>query len=278
MGKYKNQHIIPQVYLKHFGFPRQFKTEIWFVSVKNLENGKWEDREIENFLSDTHIYTLETYKEVHEFIIENDLNGGIENRINVVIDQLNSGKLTANIQLALAETTANFLARTYRHRKWLEGWLNRENFRDFFEILVEFEGYSEEEKNNIFDSYTAMSCKEAINSLMVSYMNHTSKQLISASIEVLITSKDKPYFTSDNPVSIMNEVGYGEIGRDEMEIYFPLSDTILLHFYWHEIEKPIERIIKNISDQDYEYFHREVILKSADKFIISPIDKSLLGK
>lgn len=278
MGNYKNQHIIPQGYLKQFGFTKNFQTEIWFVSVKNLENGKWEDRVIEKFLSENHTYTLETYKEVHELIIEIDLNGGIEKRIPVVVDQLNGGELNENIQLAIAETTANFLARTNRHREWLKGWLKRDNFCDFFEIIVEFEGFSKEDKDRIFKSYSMMSEKEAVNTLMVSFMNHTSKQLRSASIEVLVTSKDKPFFTTDNPVTIVNRVSYGEIGKDEMEIYFPLSDTLLVHFYWHEKGKPIERRIREITDKENEYFHLDVIPMSADRFIISPINKSLIGK
>lgn len=60
MPEYKNQHIIPQVYLKEFGFTKMFKSEKWFVSVKNLEKGKWEDREIKKFLTENYAYTLET--------------------------------------------------------------------------------------------------------------------------------------------------------------------------------------------------------------------------
>lgn len=88
MPEYKNQHIIPQVYLKQFGFTKKFKSEKWFVSVKNLEKGNWEDREIKKFLSENHAYTLETYKEIHDLIIEKDLNGRIEKRIPLVIEQL----------------------------------------------------------------------------------------------------------------------------------------------------------------------------------------------
>jgi hypothetical protein len=277
MGNY-NQHIIPQVYLKQFGFKKKFKTEIWFVSVKNLENGEWEDREIEKFLSQNHIFTLESFKAVHEFIIEKNLNGGIEKRIKVVTDQLKAGELTDNIQLAIAETAANFLARTNRHRKWLKGWLKRDNFHEFFKIIVEFEGLNEEEMEKLFNSFSTITQKEAVNLLMVFYMNHTSKQLRSASIEILLTSKDKPYFTTDNPVTIVNDLGYGQIGKDEMEIYFPWSDTILIHFYWHKKGNPIERRFRDITDKENEYFHREIIPISADRFIISPIEKSLLGR
>lgn len=274
----KNQHIIPQVYLKQFGFIKKFKTEKWFISVKNLEKNVWEDREIKNFLSEIHRYTLENYKEIHDLIIEKDLNGGIELRIPIVIDQLQAGKLTPNIQLALAETTANFLARTNRYREWQKGMLKQANFRNLFNNIIEFENYTEELKNNIFSSYSTMSENDAINSLMVFYMNHTSKQLQFASIEVLISTKKKPFFTTDNPVTLINGIGYGQIGEQEMEIYFPLSDTILIHFYWHKKGNPIQRTIRSINEAEYKYFHTTIIPMAIDKFIISPIDKSLMKR
>ncbi|HLO55162.1 MAG TPA: DUF4238 domain-containing protein [Saprospiraceae bacterium] len=278
MADYKNQHIIPQIYLKLFGFSRFFKSEIWFVSVKDLKENKWQDREIGKFLSENYIYTLENYKEIHELIIERDLNGAIETRIPIIIDQLESGLLDQNVQLGIAETAANFLARTKRCREWLKGWISREDFRDFFEIIIEFEGFNDAQKENIFNSYKEMSEKDAINSLMVTYMNHTSKQLKSASIEVLKSTRENPFFTTDNPVTLINDIGYGEIGRKEMEIYFPLSNTILIRFYWHNKGEPIQRSIKNISRVEYHNFHREVIPMSAQRFIISPIEKSILGK
>ncbi|WP_235299758.1 DUF4238 domain-containing protein [Portibacter marinus] len=279
MPAHKNQHLIPQVYLKQFGFKKQFtKGKKWFVSVKNLETKKWEDREIKKFLAENHAFTLENYKEIHELIIEKDLNSRIEARIPKVIKQLQDGELTENIQLAIAETTANLLCRTKALRNWLKGWLKRDDFRDFFDIIVEFEGLSDDEKDSIFNSYISMSQKDAVNSLMVAYMNHTSKQLRSASIEVLKGSNEAQYFTSDNPVVLMNDIGYGQIGKKEMEIYFPLSNTILIRFYWHDKDHPEERVIKEVSKEEYDYFHREVLIYSADKFIISPIEKSLLGR
>lgn len=191
MSKYRNQHLLPKVYLKQFGFIKKFKTEKykiekWFVCAKNLEKGKWEHREIEKFLSKNHIYTLEEYKEISKFIIENDLNGGIEKRLPILVKQLHSNEINSNIHMALAETTANFMSRTNLFRQWVEGWIERENFRDFFNMTFNPNGYSKKQIDRVFESYKNMTTKDAVNSLMVQYMNYASAVLHHSSIEILV--------------------------------------------------------------------------------------------
>jgi hypothetical protein len=278
MAKYKNQHIIPQTYLKQFGFLKKYKKEIWVVYAKNLETGKWNDYVIEKFLSQNHIYTLENYKEIHDLIIEKDLNGGIETRIPILIKQLLSGELNPNIHLAIAETTANFFSRANKLREWFKGWLGRDDFCEFIRFMLVFDEYNEEQKDRICNSYQTMSEKDAINSLMVSYMNYCSKLLRTASIEVLTSSEDNPFFTSDNPVALVGEHGYGGISMEGTQIYFPLSNKLLIRFYWHEKGESINRSIREITEEEWHYYHEEIIPQSADRFIISPIDGSLLGR
>lgn len=270
-----NQHLIPQVYLRQFGFTKQFCTggkviEKQFVCVKNITKGKWEHREIGKFLSKNHIYTLEEYKEISKFIIENDLNGCIDKRLPILVKQLHSNELNPNIHMALAETTANFMARTNLFRQWVEGWFERENFRDFFDMTFNPNGYNKIQIERVFESYKNMTTKDAVNSLMVQYMNYASAVLRHSSIEVLVSNDDRLHFTSDNPVYFLNNLGFGEIQDSKMVILFALSPNLLLKFYCSE-KGNIQRNIREITNEEQNNYN-EIVPTFAQNFIISPID------
>lgn len=278
MSKHKDQHIIPQVYLKLFGFKKAFKTEIWFVSVRDLEKGIWQDRMIEAFLTESYAYNLDSSREVSRLIIEKKLNWGIENRIHQILSQLEEDKINPNIQMAIAETTANFLCRSNNVRNWIQDCFAKLNFRDFFNMITVGAFNSSDKADFIFKEYLALPEKDRVNTIMVHYMHYVSVVLQKASIEIIKGSDKFLFFTSDNPVSLMNEIGFGEIERGEMEIYFPLSSKFLIRFYWNNDSKEIKRTITNVTEELYSFYHKEVVPNSALNYIISPIDKSLVGK
>ncbi len=275
----KNQHMIPQVYLKLFGFKKKFKTEICFVSVRDIQKGIWQDREIGNFLSENYLYNLDSYKEISNFIIEINLNGQIETRLPKILTQLkNAIEITPNLHMAIAETTANFLCRNKLVLTWIKGWFKNKNFREFFDMITKGAFMDKAKADFIFNEYLALPEKDKVNTIMVHYMHYVSIVLRKASIEVLKGNEKLLFFTSDNPVSLMNDIELGELEKDEMDVYFPISPKFLIRFYWQDKSLEIQRNIVDISPELYDFYHEEVIPNSALNFIISPIDKSLIGK
>jgi len=263
------QHIIPQVYLRQFGF-QKFGTK-WFVSVRNIEKDKWEDREIRRFLGEKEIYTFEFADEISEMIIENKLNGGIENRIRLIIEELECEDfIHENTHLAIAETTANFLCRNLEIRSWIEGWLNKPNLKEFFDFINKVTPFEEDAKQRVFDNINQFPIKDRVNAYMVFFMNYVAYLLRTASIEVLIGGEDYPFFTSDNPVCIEGVEGYGDLEKDEMEVYFPVSNKYLVRFYWHPNGSDIQRNFKVVTNDIYNHFHKNILPSFAKNFIICP--------
>jgi len=277
MAEYKNQHIIPQVYLKQFGFKKTYtNSDVWCVSVYDIKKATWSDRVIKKFLTESYAYNLDSYEEVSKFYLEKDLNGAIEGRLPKIVSQLERGLLSENIHMAIAETTANFLCRSNNVRNWIKGWFEDDNLRDFFDMITKGAFESKHKADFVFKEYQTLPLKDRINTYMVHYMNYVAIVLRKASIEIIKGNNEFLYFTSDNPVSLMNKLGFGEIEREKMEMYFPISPFFLIKFYWSKKDKSIERKFIDANKNIYDCYHKEVVLNSAINYIISPIDKSLV--
>ncbi|MBP6236741.1 MAG: DUF4238 domain-containing protein [Saprospiraceae bacterium] len=283
----KHQHIIPQVYLRQFGFTK-FRNE-WFVSVKNQKNGKWEDREVRRFLVGKEFYTLSVYRNISDLILENDLNGKIENRLPKIIDYLNyiaSGdKIHRAIHMDIAETTANFLCRSELVINWLKGWYTRSDVRFFFDMITDGQFEGEISNDHIFNVTMSFQEKDKTLTLMVFLMQHIKLILCNAKMTIFRNQSDFHLLTSNNPVNLVN-VGIGDLPNPNMEIYFPLSKDYLIYFYWDSsitIVETIKPILQNDTVHDlnedlYTHFTLNILASFADKFIILPTDKSNLGR
>jgi len=215
---------------------------------------------------------------VSKFIIEKQLNWGIENRLPRIISQLEKGKITPNIHMAIAETTANFLCRNNNVRNWIKGWFSKENFRNFFDMITEGAFDSPEKADFVFKEHLSLPEKDGINSIMVYYMDYVGIVFRQASIEVIKGNDEFLFFTSDNPVNLMNNVGFGEIEKTEMEVFFPISSKFLIRFYWNNSSDEIERNIIDVTSELYDFYHKEVVPNSALNYIISPINNSLIDE
>lgn len=196
--------------------------------------------------------------------------------MGTIIKQLNRKEdLTANIHLALAETTANLFCRNHMVRKWIKNWLKRDNLRDFFNHIISSVPQALNKQEEIFLMINSLPVKDKINNYMVFYMNYVSALLQSMSLEVI--NGNGLIFTSDNPVCIMGEGGFGELEKNDTKFYFPLSSNYLIHFH-RVTDTTITREYVETSKELYDHFHMTVLPKWADKFIISPLNKVELNR
>jgi len=247
------------------------------VSVKNIEKDKWEDREIRRFLGEKDIYKLEDVQVISEMIIENKLNGGIEGKLPKIIDELDCKDIIhPNTHLAIAENTANFLCRNISVRNWIQGWLKKDNLREFFDFIIKATSSDTAANEKVFNNTNQLPEKDKINTYMVLYMNYVSNLLRSASIEVIVGTEEYQYFTSDNPVCLEGIDGYGKLEDDEMEIYFAISNKYLIKFYWHNEGEQQERKFIEVSKTIYDKYHDEILPAMAINFIICPMSREKL--
>ncbi len=280
------QHVVPQVYLKQFGFQKnEFGKEKWFVSVWNIERKNWEEngREIKRFSGKNNIYDLDNCIEISNRSIENDLNGKIEGRFPKIIKRLDkSTMVTENLQLAIAETTANFLCRSLWALDWLKGWRTKENFRDFFDLIID-DKFSDKTKSDsfFFDILTlnTFTEKDVINRLMIFLTSHVSDILCKASITIIKGGESFLFYTSDNPV-ILRNVNLGNLEDQNMEIFFPISPKYLVYFYWNSNKcsnnslstKLYDKAIFDVDKEIYDFFNKTILLEFAENFIICPVN------
>lgn len=263
--------------MRQFGF-QKFGTK-WFVSVKNLKKNKWADREIKWFLGQKEIYTFDDVSQISDMIIENKLNGGIEKRIRLIIEELECEDfIHENTQLAIAEATANFLCRNLGVRSWIEGWLEEKNLKDFFTFIHKFAPVEKEEEERVFKALNQTSLKDRINAYMVFYMNYVAFLLRQSSIEIIVGNENYLLFTSDNPVCLEGVEGYGQLENKGMEIFFPISNKYLVRFYWHPKNSKIQRNFKPMTNDIYDTFHKKILPSWAKNFLICPMSMEEIKK
>ena len=125
--QFQNQHRIPQVYLKQFGYSKD--KEHW-VSVLEIGTKLTENKLIVEFTAETNIFDLPVDDDEIKRHFEN-LSGYVENFYRTVISNLiNQKKLTDKNKDVLNHFVANILCRTHTFRNLISDLLNDPVTRD----------------------------------------------------------------------------------------------------------------------------------------------------
>ena len=282
------QHIVPQVYMKGFGFQKPEFGDKWFVSVKNISKDKWEDREIRRFLGEYNLYDLTTNQTVSNKILEEELHGGIEKRFKSIIEYLdNNDLIQRGIHMDIAETTANFLCRSKRVLNWIDKIIEIKP-EEFWHIISDNNGVVENKKQQeeLFHRLMDLPKKDRLNNFMLFFMLHIKLVLCNCQLTVFRNPDDILLFTGENTVIIKDSVGFGEIIKTEMEMYYAMHKNYLVYFYWTPEStilksikpKLINDTVQQLTVEHMEHFLKQYLFLFNNEFIIAPIDKSLVGK
>lgn len=279
------QHIVPQVYLKGFGFQKPEYNNRWFVTVKDKYKSGWQDRDIEKFLGERELYDLDNTIELPKNIIEKQLHGQIESRIPKIVKYLDENStIQPALHLDIAETTANFLCRSKRVLTWIERIWKRTPLEFWDHISLGKEVFkAEEDREYSLHDLNEMNDKDRRNNLMVLFMLHV--KLILSNANLTIFRNPGPYymFTNDNPVQIWN-AGYGELIKSDCELFFALTRNYLIYFYWDRDACSVESVkpllndgsIVDITEEFADFYAMKVVPALVEQFIISPLSKSIL--
>src|SRR5690606_33732940 len=139
--------------------------------------------------------------------------------------------------------------------------------------------------DEVFVKLMEMPEKDRRNNLMVFFMLHVKLLLSNTNLTIFRNPSDFYLFTNDNPVQIRN-VGLGEIVKIDFELYFALTKNYLIYFYWRNTICEIEsvrpslknNIILDLPEELATFFCQKVVTDIVERFIILPLDKTLLGR
>jgi Protein of unknown function (DUF4238) len=250
-----NQHRVPQVYLKQWGYKAGDKR--WYIFTINRENKQVKESRIDSFSTAINVFDY----------LSDDLDdkrhyettaGIIESHYRTVVRSIEHQKrLNTLHEDVLRHFIASLICRS-------------EAFRDFFTDMLadneQIEGILEE--ITMFEEQDmppllgfALKIAEGVERLSLVQglvTNHISKLLRSFKAVIIRDFGDLNWFTSDNPVHIDFQDNYELIITWDSEIYLPLSPKLCLFLFNETSEKndnPLRRLPPNrIHDSDFETF------------------------
>lgn len=232
MSEPKNQHIIPQCYLKQFVDPCTPKGYEPYVWIFEREKKKGIKKAPKNILAETDFYTLKTRLGGKDYTIEKSLSQ-IEGEYATVFEQKIKNKIPLNDyeRVILCAFVAAMFNRTMKQK---------ENMENFFDQLIEMT--EKMEKANGVPPKKSLELKQAkenaykINVLKM--IPHITEILLKINVAFLCSNKQGSFITSDAPCFLFNPrlqwqrfYGPGLMQRD-VEVRMPLSPEISVSFSW----------------------------------------------
>ena len=276
----QDQHKLPQVYLKKFGYLD--KSNQWKVSVINRKEKFTRQKSIESFTAVTNIFDINSSDPRIQRIFE-ELNCDLETEYNNIIgDLINKQKLSIKSNAYLLQLIGNLMIRSDYWREWTLGMLKHKNKENFLQIILGHNCKDEAEFLNIkkLPFYRILadgSPDEIINRVLLYLVDYFMLRLWHYEIVILESQEDKLWFTSNNPVVVHNRILRNEIFAKESELYFPLSPKYLayVHFKGSEDKKnPLRTFKKNVDHKakdDQIEFLTKIILDNQAEFLIIPL-------
>lgn len=249
---FQGQHIVPQVYLKQFGYEKNGE---WWVSVYKAGTKKTQNERIIDFTKKTNIFDAPFTNIEAKRSFEN-LNGEIENGYRTILNNIkNQKQITARNKEYAIHFVANMLCRTNPFRNFIIDIINDENSRSKFvnEILLFVD--DDNETKELINAYKS---SFHINVASIFIMNHLVEIFRSFEVVIIKRQLDKGWLTTDSPVHLDKQGQFDWIIPIESEIYLPLSKDYCL-FMFHRSSKinsnPLRKLrINKINEIEFELF------------------------
>jgi hypothetical protein len=234
MVEYKNQHFVPEFFLKFFS------TDDEHVWTFNLDGEHEFEESVSNVCSRNYFYSREHNKEVEQ------TNSRIEGRQSKALTDLHDGRrydaLKEDHQFWVRQFVTFQLERT-RSMKDRHG----DNIREFVDQLEDW-GLVDPDEEEVGEAVRS-SAQDALIGLMDESWE-MEVYLRDLEVVVLVNESDSEFVTSDDPIFLHNSYSnaMGSIGlrRVGLEIYLPISRQLTLLFYdpniysIPDIDEPIE--------------------------------------
>ncbi|RVT72733.1 DUF4238 domain-containing protein [Flavobacterium sufflavum] len=240
--KKQNQHKLPQVYLREFGYDFKGQKK---VSVLKVGEKFTRQKSIESFLSETNVFKIKSINPELENIFE-ELNGLLENEyLNFISDLDNNHSLSDKSYAVLLQLIPNLLCRTDEIRDLISYLLNSDAKINFLKIICIHRAQNIEDliEKDFYKIMVVQSVNDnVINRALIFLMEHIFRRIAHYDIVILQSQEDKPWFTTDNPIIFENRMENFEIMLNESEIYFPLSPKYLIYLHHRESKDKVNEL------------------------------------
>ena len=271
----QNQHKLPQVYMRQFGY---LFNKQWKVSVIKIGEKFTRQKSIESFLSETNIFKIEDSYEKLENIFEG-LNGMIENEyLNLITDLENQNKFSEKSRFILFQLIPNLLCRTDSVRDLVKEIINSDSKVNFLKMIC-VENYTKLEELESQKYFQVMinepTSEGLINKILIFLSRYLQLRLLNYEIVILKSQDDKTWSTSDNPIIFENRYAKFDILTDDTEIYFPLNPKYLIYLHnYKSLDKSNNlRIIETnkvyeVNDEENIELQQKILLNAIEYVIV----------
>ena len=274
----QDQHKIPQVYLKKFGYQDNGQ---WLLSVIKHGEKFTRQKSIKSFTIATNIFDIDSDDPRIPRMFEG-LNCDLENEYNNILNDLDTkNNLSEKSYAFLIQIIANLIVRSDYWRDWVLGILNHENKEGFLRAILghhckDKEEFSKISERPFFRILADSPPDEVINRVLIHFIDHFLLRLWYFEIVIIKSQDGKPWYTSTNPVVVHNRVGPFNIFKKESEIYFPISPTYLAYVHHKDSEdkeNPLRAYetnkIHTATDEQNENLQKTIISNPCDYCIIA---------
>jgi hypothetical protein len=273
----QDQHKIPQVYLKKFGYEEKGQ---WKVSV--IKNGEKFTRQksIGSFTAITNVFDIDSDDPRIPRMFER-LNCDIENEYNnIVADIETNKKLSEKSYAFLLQLIANLIVRSDVWRDWALGLLKHENKQSFLKSILAHHCKDEEELMRIeerpfYRILVESKPEDVLNRVLIYFIDYFLIRLWHYEIVIIESQFKKPWFTTTNPVILNLKPKPFDIFSKESEIYFPLTPKHLLYLHHKDSldkENELRQFETNriyvATDDQTDKFQKLIISNMAEYVII----------
>ena len=273
----QDQHIIPRVYLKKFGYLNS--NNQWMVSVLKKGERFTRQKSIESFTISTNHFDIESEDPRIQRMFE-QLNGELENEYNTIISELiDNSQISERSCAMILQTIGNLTCRADVWRDWILGVLNHPNKKNFLTAIVGHNANNIEELNDILERphyrvLLDLTPEQAINRVLLYFLEHLWVRLQHYEIVILKSQEEKPWFTSDNPIVLLNRTRRFECLAPGSEIYFPLSPDFLVYVHYPGSTDKRNRMrlyepnVVHIATDSQNEGLQKLIIRNSDQYVI----------
>lgn len=229
----KNQHRIPQVYLREWSFKDHNQADTLCVLKKG--DPVAHPRNIRSFTAETNLFDTDVHEPGSERHFD-ELCKYSENNYPSVLTALRKNTYDGQIRIYLSEFVSNLFVRQRNTFDFLSSLIEKEHLRN--KVLTELAILEPDTHVNIVKAVyeevaidTKHTLENRVSAIILQAWKHFNKVLQQFEHVILQAPPNRLWYTSDNPVMILHEGKDGWILGPDAELYFALSKEYLVYMH-----------------------------------------------
>lgn len=223
----KKQHTVPRFLLDNFGFEKGGKAKKLYTYDKHSERSYIQS--VYDASTRNTFYNLENHADRHSLEpILGEIESGASSAIRKVVGEESLSSLTKEERVQIAVFVVIQKARTYHGLQSIKALVNGLGDR-----LLSM-GAKPEDLTNLIGSQDHSDLKNLFLETVLKHVDH-AEHILNKSWILYKTSEKDPYYISDNPVTLHNDIDMGFWGNlglavQGIQIHFPISSKLTLAF------------------------------------------------